>query len=219
MRLSDFRNLISNMPVRAQAFTAKKINWESHLNSASPAGAVFQQIFGPHDEITISRQDLREHANSSRLDEFVVATILWGYPNGMRGNNVTRIVGRLAQLKDHLNQIARGRAVSDWQEHYQSVRAIGGVGLSTYTKLLAFLCVEVHGLPALILDERIVRIIFDKRFEELQVLGDKSRYNPQDWYPEYLQCINEVASSMNVSPESIEFFLFEFGLNLKMSTT
>ena len=113
MRLSDFRNLIANMPVRAQAFTAKKINWESHLNSANPAGAVFQQIFAPHDEITISRQDLREYASSSGLDEFVVATILWGYPNGMRGNNVTRIVGRLAQLKDHLNKIARSQPLTN----------------------------------------------------------------------------------------------------------
>ena len=219
MRLRDFRDLIANMPVEAQAFTAKRANWESHIARQGRAGSALAAIFGQSEKVTISRRDLRNYAARPDLEQFAMATILWGYPSGMRGNNVLRIAESFADLTAHLENTLREHSVDDWRTHYRPVGALSGIALSTYTKFLAFLSIEIHSLPALILDDRIIRIIGDRLFEELEVLGNKRRNNSHDWYPEYLSCISQLASSFDVSSESIEFFLFEFGLNLKQPDT
>ncbi|MGB2640243.1 MAG: hypothetical protein WAN32_14940 [Candidatus Acidiferrum sp.] len=203
------------MPLESQAFTAKRANWESHLAREGRAGKALAVIFGASEKVTISRRDLRNYAAGSDLDKFAMATILWGYPRGMRGNHVSKIAERFETLVKHLTATARIRSVEDWPAQYREVDELSGVGLSTYTKFLTFLSIKIHSFSALILDERIVRIIGDRIFDELNVLGGKRPHNPQDWYPDYLSCLHELASSFGVSSEAIEFFLFEFGLNLK----
>lgn len=215
MRLRDYRSLIANMPVDSQAFTPKKSTWKTHIDKQDRAGRAIEAVFGPWEKVTISRQDLRNYAAGSDLDRFAMATILWGYPRGMRGNHVSKIAERFEKLVEHLAETARVRTVEDWPAQYGQVDEFSGVGLSTYTKFLTFLSIKIHSFSALILDERIVRIIGGRIFDELNVLGDKRQDKPQDWYPDYLSCLHELASSFGVSSEAIEFFLFEFGLNLK----
>jgi hypothetical protein len=219
MKLRDFRGLIANMPVDCQAFTTKKATWNTHIARQDRAGKVVEAIFGPFEKVTISRHDLRHYAAGLDLDTFVVATLLWGHPSGMRGNNVSRTADKFENLTAHLAETARTRSIGDWRSHYQQVRALSGVGLSTYTKFLAFLSVKIHSFTALILDDRIVSIISDNLFDELHALEGKRRHNPQGWYPEYLSCLDQLAGSLGVSSESVESFLFEFGLNLKESNT
>jgi len=148
-----------------------------------------------------------------------MATILWGYPHGMRRNHVFQIAERFELLTEHLREALRRGAIDNWRAHYQGVADLKGVGLSTYTKFLAFLDIKIDSFPALILDDRIIRIIGDRLFDESHALGGKSRHKPHDWYPEYLGCFDQLASAFDVSSESIEFFLFEFGLNLKQANT
>jgi len=96
------------------------------------------------------------------------------------------------------------------------VTPIKGIGPSTYTKFLSFLSVQVQGHAALILDDRIIRVANEGIFEELRPLKNLShKKNADVSYPDYLRCIHDIASQLSVSPEQIEFFLFEFGLNLK----
>jgi hypothetical protein len=104
----------------------------------------------------------------------------------------------------------------DWYTHYRAVKPIAGIGLSTYTKLLSFLSVQVHGHSALILDERIITIANHGVFEELAPILDLSAHNAVSHYPQYLSCIHSLAKELAVSAEKIEFFLYEFGLNLKL---
>ena len=214
MRLSEFRSLVANMPVGYQAFASKRSIWASHVNRNDNAGDALRAIFGTLREVTLSRSDLRSFACKPDLAQFVMATIIWGYPRGMRGNHVANLISHLSLLTQLLSA-ARTQPVAEWGTHYAKVRPIVGIGLSTYTKFLSFLSVQVQGHTALILDDRIIRVANQGIFEELTPLQGLSYDNAPRSYPQYLECIHGLADSLGVSPEKIEFFLFEFGLNLK----
>lgn len=214
MRLSEFKKLIASMPVSYQAFTSKRVTWDSHLGGDNEAGKALRSIFGNSDEVTLSRSDLRGLASKPNLAQFVMATIIWGYPRGMRGNNVANLTNDLGQLTKLLST-ARKQPVTDWNGHYKAVGEIAGIGLSSYTKFLSFLSAQVHGHSALILDDRIIRVASQGVFEELAPIRLLNTYNAGLSYPEYLSCIHSLANKLTVSAEEIEFFLFEFGLNLK----
>jgi hypothetical protein len=222
MKLSSFKNVISNMPVSCQAFTSKWSTWQSHINRHGAAGDALTSIFDKsgEGEVTISRSDLRSLAGNPDLGQFVMATIIWGYPRGMRGNNVARLIGDFESLTSLLSSTVSEQSVVDWSSHYdEKVVPIGGIGLSTYTKFLSFLSIQVQGYPALILDDRIIRVSSQRLFEELAPLRKLNGNNAVALYPEYLECIHNLARSLDVSAEGIEFFLFEFGLNLKLPTS
>lgn len=214
MRLSDFKNLIASMPVCFQAFTSKRATWASHIDGDNEAGQALRSMFGESDSVTLSRHDLRELASKPDLAQFVMATVIWGYPRGMRGNHVANLINYFGQLTQLLST-AREQSVTDWSAHYKAVGEIAGIGLSTYTKLLSFLSVQIHCHSALILDDRIIRVASRGIFEELMPVYSLSGYNAVRSYPQYLSCIHSLANNLAVSAEQIEFFLFEFGLNLK----
>jgi hypothetical protein len=219
MRLADFRTLISAMPVPYQAFASKRSTWVSQINRGNEAGNALRSIFGPRDEVAIvSRSDLRSLGTKSDLAQFVMATILWGYPGGMRGNHVANLIDHFDSLT-HLLSAARAEPVDNWKEHYAKVGPITGIGLSTYTKFLHFLSVKVQGHAALILDDRIIQVANRGTFAELAPLEDLSSYHAPRLYPKYLQCMHDTAAHLSVSAEQIEFFLFEFGLDLKTPGT
>jgi hypothetical protein len=214
MRLSEFRSLVANMPVSYQAFASKRFSWPSHISRGDSAGNALRSIFGTSDEVTLSRSDLRSFACKPDLEQFVMATIIWGYPRGMRGNHVANLISHLGSLTQLLSA-ARTQPVAEWDTHYAKVGPIAGIGLSTYTKFLNFLSAQVQGHTALILDDRIIRVANQGIFEELAPLQGLSNYNAARSYPQYLECIHGLANNLAVSAEEIEFFLFEFGLNLK----
>ena len=74
---------------------------------------------------------------------------------------------------------------------------------------------EVQGRAALILDDRMIRVASQGIWKELAPRGDLSNSNAVGCYPNYLKRMHSLANSLQVRPEAIEFFLFEFGLNLK----
>jgi len=77
------------MPVSHQAFTSKQSTWTSHL--AVDGGAALRASFADASEVTLSRSDLRHLATAEDLAQFLMATIVWGYPRGMWGNNVASL--------------------------------------------------------------------------------------------------------------------------------
>jgi hypothetical protein len=158
MQLSKFRNLIAIMPVDYQSSTSKRSTWEKHLsgNEASDALLSVLDAFSTGSLVILSRRDLRDLAHKSNLAQFVMATIVWGYTSGGRGNNVKNLMCNLDRLTQLLSE-ACTQPVADWNDHYKKVKNIKGLGPSTYTKFLNFLSVKVHGYAALILDDRIIR--------------------------------------------------------------
>jgi hypothetical protein len=121
----------------------------------------------------------------------------------MRGNHAANIADNLAALTGLLGEARLG--ISNWKEHFEKVEAIPGLGLSTYTKFLNFLSVSVSGKTALILDKRIIDVAKSHVFTA-SLTGR---------YPTYLQRMHSIADILEVEAENLEFFLYEFGLNLK----
>jgi hypothetical protein len=218
MRLADFADLISKMPVSNQAFTSKRSTWSAHISSKDAAGVALQAVFDAYkidsENIFLSRADLRDSALKPNLAEFVMATIIWGYPRGMRGHNFKNVISHIDSLCELLSD-ARSRAISDWTSHHKSLRQIHGIGLSTYTKLLHFLSAKIEGHEALILDQRIIDVAQQSLFEELASIHRLTSVNAARFYPKYLESMDDAASRLSLPPDRIEFFLFEFGLHLK----
>jgi hypothetical protein len=218
MLLADFVDLISNMPVSNQAFASKRSTWSGHMNGKDAAGVALQAVFDAHsidsENIFLSRGDLRALALKPHLAEFVMATIIWGYPRGMRGHNFKNVISHLEALRQLLLD-ARSCPISDWTSHWERLSEIHGIGLSTYTKLLHFLSAKIEGHEALILDQRIIEVAQQNLFEELAPIRGLNSTNAARLYPEYLVCMDNVASTLSLPPDRIEFVLFEFGLHLK----
>jgi hypothetical protein len=215
MRLDSFKNLVANMPTEYQAFTSSRYIWDLDVKHNDIARAALDAIFGTSREVTLSRRDLRGFASKRDLPQFIMATLIWGYPRGMRGNHFANLMCDLDSIT-RLLSVARTQPIDEWVPHFAHVKPIVGIGLSTYTKLLCFLSVKVHDQTALILDKRIIDVAKRGIFEELTPLQELTYDNAPRYYPVYLKHMHELASSLEVSAEAIEFFLFEFGLNLKL---
>ncbi len=218
MRLADFAELISNMPVSNQAFASKRSTWSAHINGKDAAGEALQAVFDAYtvdsENIFLSRGDLHDLALKPHLAEFVLATIIWGYPRGMRGHNFKNVISQIDALCELLSD-ARACPNSNWISHSENLKLIHGVGLSTYTKLLHFLSAKIEGHEALILDQRIIEVAQQNLFEELASIRGLTSANSSRLYPKYLECMDDAASLLSLPPDKIEFFLFEFGLHLK----
>jgi len=166
-----------------------------------------RHIFGDADSVCVSRDDLREWARAENLDCLVMGTLLWGYPDGMRGNHASNISDNLAALTGLLGEARLG--ISNWKEHFDKVESISGIGLSTYTKFLNFLSASVCGKSALILDKRIIVVAKSRAFRDFTGSFTALRY------PTYLERMHSIADALEVEAENLEFFFFEFGLYLK----
>lgn len=226
MRFNDFRAVIASMPTPYQSATAERETWEPWISQNDPIGVALRSIFkdfGKKDEkqACISRSDLRRLAKEPQLERFVMATILWGYetPAGMRGNNFANF----AALPIHLSKLmqllswAEANPNLDWDSHFKKVAGqLGGIGLSTYTKLLTFLSVKIQGHTALIMDDQIIQVVQRGQdvFAELNPLRGLNN-NPDRMYPDYLNCIHTIADELRVPAENLELFLYKFGSDLK----
>ena len=178
------------------------------------ARASLSNIFGPSKDVLLSRSDLREFARNNEVDKLIMATIVWGYPSGMRGKNFDRLLEHIEALKNLL-MLAQDGPVNDWGTHFQGVEKIPGLGLSTYTKLLNFMSVRVGQFQALILDERIISVLKQCVFEELKPLRGLTTYSAVRLYPKYLELMDSLSRELRVPAENLEYFLFEFGRNMK----
>lgn len=214
MHLKDYRDLIRQMPVSAHAFTSSRKNWATHAKGTSTFSKALRKLFGKASKITLSRSDLRHYADTEGLELFAVATLLWGYPAGMRGTHVSKIRKDFQGLMQLLES-AREAEIDTWETHRTRLSEIGGVGISTYSKFLCFLSIRIEGHLAMIFDATIARVAQSSNFSELAPIAYINYDKGLKCYPEYLRWIHETAADLKVSAEKLELFLFNFGENLK----
>jgi hypothetical protein len=143
-----------------------------------------------------------------------VATLIWGYPTGGRGNNVSNLLDDFENLVDSIEDV-RDDFDRQWEWHLAVVEGIDDLGISTYSKYLKFLGVQIEGFDAQILDRKIARVIEDGYFDELHLLNGLNENNAISHYPQYVARLHEIASIHPFTAEQLEMFLFIFGSNLK----
>jgi hypothetical protein len=198
------QRLIQAIPVAEHSVAVAAAFWQPFC-AAAGRHAEHAALFAGQPSIRISRQWLHSAAQVP-VTVRCLGILLWGYPTGPRGNLHH---GWLANLP----QIAAAASTPGlaWPDYYAQLAAIGGLGISTITKLACFFGQRFGGHPALVLDQRIVRVIARGRWVELNALRPLAYANAPARYLDYLTTLGTVASVGGMSSEQIEFFLFALG--------
>ena len=206
--LYRYQKLIQELPTQEQSFTIKASNWQKQLSAED-----FRTLFREESTTRLSRKEVHD-TNDSKI--FLLKVILWGYPQGMRGNHFMKIYGRLEELSEIFNNPNRAKLqFEDLRLIQQQIKDIEGIGLSTYSKFLYFRDYQFDDVTSLIMDERIIRVIKGNLFQELEILRPLNSYNAEKKYIEYLKLMKQLSEKLNTYPENLEQFLFLFGNNLK----
>lgn len=207
MKLSDFKDLINELPFKNQSFDIKKANWKSENQKE-----IIERIFGENQIITLNRFDLFN--SSSNIHEFVIKTLMWGYPTKGRGRNIDILLKEenFNKLIETLNLYIETDVTLDRLE--SDIKRIDGLGLSAMTKFLHFLNTKIDNNTAVILDLQIIDAINLGRFEEFNFLNGIRYNNAIKKYGEFLYLINDLSKQLMVKPDQIEMFLFIFGKSL-----
>jgi len=215
MKIADFRNLIHEFPFKNQSFDISSKNWELK-SQQSLINKIFEskemQSQNGNKIITISRNDLMN--SKSDIKEFIIKTLMWGYPTKGRGKNIENMLNgkNFEKLVQILNQYRESEITIEQLKG--DINSIHGLGLSTITKFTHFLNTTINRNKAVILDNQIIEGINTGRFEELNHLKGISYTNALNSYSEYLKTINDVSKALSVEPDQVEMFLFTFGRSL-----
>lgn len=207
VEIKTFRTLIQEINPNYHSFDIKAVIWQK-----KPFWSRFEKYFKSQSEVTLTRHDLRN--TDFDFEDFVLKTLLWGYPTVGRGTNIEKLL-----QPENLNKLTK--VLENYKENditlHQfkiDINNIDGLGISTMTKFAHFLNTKVDGYRALILDNRLMDIINSNRFAELQKLSDYKYSNALNKYVEYLQVMDNISADLGVDSEQLEMFLFLFGRNL-----
>lgn len=198
------QHLIQSLPLADHSVEVKASRWRGIFSDAGQHH-VHDTIFAGRAEVRISRGWFRSECIP---DDTVrtAAIILWGYPNGARGELHRRWIASLPTLAE-----AARTDTTNWNEFYQNLRGVANLGISTISKLAYGFGREFNGHQALILDQRILAVLASGRWVELNGLRDLTYVNAHLLYALYLERMAEVAATGQFSPEQLEFFLFALG--------
>jgi hypothetical protein len=215
MKLSAYQTLISNLPVRQQCVETKRTYWRDFEKEfgwlAELNGCLFQE-----ETLKISRQEIFDQNDVARA--FVIKVIYWGYAKpGRYAKNFQGIFQSIDSLVKTLRDIRHidSPTANHFEEFARALRNVKGLGISTYSKLLYFLGIEIDRNPCLILDQTLIKVFSNNVFDEYGSF-EKNKYdNAEKWYLDYLDTTNRLAKELQTRGENIEQFLFIFGNHLK----
>lgn len=207
MKITEFQDFIREFPYKNQSFDIKRENWG--IGNHNP---YIDKIFNGKKMITINRSDLMN--SDLCIKDFILMTLMWGYPTKGRGRNIEILLedDNLEKLIEILERY-KAKEISIEQLR-KDTKSIPGLGFSTITKFTYFLNTTVNGYKTVILDNRIAETINSRRFEEFNDFKNLSTESIPRNYCKYLKTIAELSRQMNVKPDQIEMFLFSFGRGL-----
>ena len=201
---APFAQIIPLIPVLNHSEEVNAAWWGPHFAQAG-LQAQFDAIFGQNASIRLSRNRLRNFAYPNGIQK-CLEVMLWGFPHGMRGNQLQMFLGNVAGIA------AAADAAADWHQYYDQLHGLGAsLNMAKITKLAYFHHRIFDGNTALILDEKIKGICESGRWEELRHL----RRLTVRRYCDYLRAINGIAERITCRPDQIGFFLFQMGTSFE----
>lgn len=217
MEIKSYKTLIVSLPVREQCFTTKRTTWNKAENEIVWLKVLNEKLFGVNDTLTINRQDIIE---TSEPREVIIKTIYWGYSSGMRGNHFINILKHISTIENELRILREKEnpTTQDFKNITLIFKGVGGLGLSTYSKLLYFSKISFNRSPCLILDQRLIDVFANNIFTDFQELSNMRYFNAEKKYINFLSKMKSLADSLKVKEENLEQFLFLFGRRLKPYT-
>lgn len=164
----------------------------------------FHDIFDSNDPVRLSRGRLQNHAYLTHQQK-CLEILMWGYPTGARGNLITSFLQNVNKIAEVASQNLQ------WPEYYNHLHNIGNLGITTITKLAYFYAHQFDGLPALILDQKVIRVLNKGRWAGLAIPGINYG-NARENYLSYLQFVSEIAYQLEeCTTDQIELLLFSWG--------
>lgn len=207
MKLNQFSELINVLPFLNQSFDVKRDNWKTEDQKE-----LIDNVFRDKTKITLNRYDLFSSSWNTR--EFIIKTLMWGYPTKGRGNNINTLLREEnfkkleITLKDYIEkEITLEKFINDTEN-------ISGIGLSTMSKFAYFLKTKINGKSAIIFDQQIIDVIKAQKFDELINLKNINYSNSLKNYFNYLEVMNNLADKLKLQVDQLEYFIFIFGKGL-----
>jgi len=206
MRIISFAKVIKQLPEDQHSFSIKKTNWNNIKEVV--------KLFDKNDSMNISRGDLFELGESSEevSKEFIIKVLMWGYPTGGRGKNIQNALAHIDDISQYLTNSKKNNIN---EEDLINGTKLSGIGLSTLSKFLYFLKIEMKEYPTVILDLRLITMLRKAGFDELTNLKEITYSKGPKMYCTYLKEISSLSKKIGCSVGQLEMFLFIFGSNLK----
>jgi hypothetical protein len=201
-KLNNFRDFIASIPIGRHSEEVKSDFWHSDFHAAQQS-QVHTNIFSSNPTARISREKILATSNGP---EKCALVLLWGYTTGMRGNQHRKFLKNLKSISEVCSFNPKS-----WEDFYKDLKQLGGLGISTITKLAYFHGLKFNNNPALILDQRIINILAKEHWEELKNLSHIKYSNADRKYVEYLEKMKLIASNLKIDEAQLEFFLFGMG--------
>ena len=201
-KLYNFHSFIAAIPIDRHSEEVESVFWHKDFQNAQ-LSQVHANIFGSNPTVRISRKKILTTPNDL---EKCALVLLWGYPTGMRGNQHKKYLKNLKSISKICSSNPK-----TWEDFYKKLKQIGGLGISTITKLAYFHSFKFNNNPALILDQQIIDVLRTSHWDELKGLSSIGYWNAHQNYVQYLKQIKIVASNLNVKGAQLEFFLFGMG--------
>jgi hypothetical protein len=194
--------LVPLIPFADHCAVAEAAFWQPHFQNAGLVDQ-HQAIFAGEASVRLTRWRLLNFLYPNPQQR-CLEILLWGYPTGIQGQQ------HLAYLQN-LNEIAAAAADTDpWAEYYGNLNALGNLGISTITKLAYFFQRSFDGFRSLILDQKMISVMADGRWEPLHMPG-LDYDHAVGRYIDYLRQIHMAAQIMHAMPDQVELFLFSWG--------
>jgi hypothetical protein len=198
------RDLIRALPVAEHSVEVDADFWHPVCKDAGRL-TEHDALFAGQRSIRISRRWLHGAPTVPAIAKSL-AILLWGYPSGARGDLHRGWLENLPQITAAASETGLA-----WPDYFGRLTALGGLGISTITKLACFWQQRFLGHEALVLDQRILRVIAARRWAELGTLQHLTYLNAHRHYAEYLATMTGVAVAGGMTAEQLEFFLFALG--------
>lgn len=140
---------------------------------------------------------------------------MWGYPIGMRGAFHENIFKNKHEIIMYMEEAVERASIEPWEDYWFAANQVCGLGISLLSKLLYFCGADIEGVPAQILDKRIIGAIRSNRFKEFEEFGYISYNRASLRFAEYSEAIYVIAENLGVAPSQVEMFLSEYGEHVK----
>ena len=187
-----------------------------HLNriSSDNTDRLCQLFFGEQNQVLLTRKDVLR-SRRGNVELFLLSALFWGFPQNLWGrctcafNNWDLLVAMTNQIRRH-----PGMTSEDFEGLFQTMDAMGGLGISTFSKFFYFLQASIDGYPCLIMDDLVARGIaglVGEEFDQLHEAADNGRHRYYANYPRYLEAAADLALENGVPEHNIEYTLWLAG--------
>ena len=193
--LDEYKDDLRKSNVREVVYSGKVSN---HYFNNTIVGDIVRS-FTENGLMHLTRNDI---FNERDLRTKIVKILVWGYPGDVR--NTPTIIMNIDALESLQNQYENNKLSGE--AYLSELLKIRRLGVSTASKILYFMNVQINSYPAIIIDNRV-----NDSFPIISELSELAAASDAKSYIKANSQIGEIAKKYKIQSEQIEYFLFNGG--------